>query len=93
MTLKRIVTLAFLAFICGYASCRPVDREPPVKKVHQYVKSGLDSLYNWIVEEFIPLVNNSTDSTRIRQSFAEGRKKYKKVEFAIEYFYQNSSQY
>lgn len=82
-------SLAMCALI--YIGCQQEKSKPPVSKIHKYVDQGIDSLHEWLINDFNPLVNKSSDPKKIQESFFRGRQFYKRIEFAIEYFFTNAS--
>ncbi|MBC7829058.1 MAG: cytochrome C peroxidase [Chitinophagaceae bacterium] len=74
-----------------YLGCRQEKPHTTVSKIHTYVDHGIDSLNEWIENDFLILINNSSDTDKIRESFFRGRQLYKRIEFAIEYFFNNAA--
>src|SRR5688500_13421674 len=87
--------MRFLFFIlfssAAYVSCLQQKPQTAVSKTHYYVDQGIDSLNRWISDDFSALAANSSDIVKIRESFFRGRKLYKRIEFAIEYFFPNTA--
>ena len=79
------VVVIFFALSCSES------KKQTVVAVHDYVSVNLDSLRNWMTGEFMPLIDSATSESEIQVSYLNGRKKYKKIEFAIEYFFPSSA--
>ncbi|MEJ7736276.1 MAG: hypothetical protein WKF97_02515 [Chitinophagaceae bacterium] len=75
----------FLFAMTALVSCRP-EKKDPLKQIHSYVGLRLDSLQQWLIDDFKPLAEKNNNGNALRKSFLQGRQKYKQVEFAIEYF-------
>ncbi|MHA4844851.1 cytochrome-c peroxidase [Flavitalea antarctica] len=85
--------LAFVilsGIIVTLSLCSIPENKPAVSLVHYFVGKGFDSLDQWVSDDFITVIETG-DSVRIRQGFLEGRRIYKNVEFAVEYFFPNAS--
>jgi cytochrome c peroxidase len=83
-----IVLVMFLAFtlVYGVAAVTP----PPPKKAHTLVQEGIDSLQLWYDAEWTPLLQNG-DERLLQASFLRGRLLYKRIEWAVEFFYPSTA--
>ncbi len=59
--------------------------------MHAYVQFHLDSLSDWVTNDFSNLAKSSPSEADLQKSFFEGRRHYKHIEFAIEYFFPTSA--
>lgn len=83
--------LIVVASFLFYFSCEDITKDlSPTDKVYSYIDNNIDSLQLWLDDEFIPAIE-SYDTAVIKNSFFHGRKKYKRIEFAVEYFFSNSA--
>lgn len=73
-----------------YVGCLQGKPQSRISKIHGYVDGGIDSLNEWI-DDFQPLVKTSSDSNLLRAQFFRGRELYKRIEFAVEYFFTNAA--
>jgi len=87
----HIFTL-LIVFILFF-ECKPPAKTNPLQHIHAYVSLRIDSLQQWLQYDFQPLAENSGDTTALRNSFSAGRKKYKQIEFALEYFSPYTAKY
>jgi cytochrome c peroxidase len=83
-----ILAAALIIFICGCHA--PAEKATPLQQVHDFVDLNLDTLQGWLDTEFIPAIS-SYDTNKIKSSFFTGRKLYKRIEFAVEYFFNNAA--
>jgi cytochrome c peroxidase len=88
--MKKFIVALFLFTQAGIA-CRLEYGETPALQIHRYVDDGIDSLSNWINVGFLQLVKTGSDSILLRQEFFRGRALYKRIEFAIEYFFTDAA--
>lgn len=87
--MKYKILIASMTFII-WGCHAPAKKAEPLLQVHDFVNLNLDSLQGWLDNEFIPAIS-SYDTPAIRTSFFKGRKLYKRVEFAVEYFFSNAA--
>jgi cytochrome c peroxidase len=87
--MKPVITAVVLLGL--FVTCNRQNTPPATEQVHRYVETHLGTLSAWLAQEFVPLTGAYTDSNSIRQSFLKGRKLYKHVEFAVEYFFPNAA--
>ena len=76
-----VVSTAFsLVYFLSHRSGSKLER------VHASVQEGIDSMAYWYEKEWLPAVK-SGNATAIQGSFLRGRVLYKKVEWAVEFFF------
>lgn len=91
MRISVIVIIVLTGIVAVLSVCTPAKKQPLVL-VKEQVQQGIDSLDQWLQQEWLPLAEQANpDSTALRQGFAKGRLFYKKIEWAIEYFYPSTA--
>lgn len=90
--MRSYIIILILSFFIGLLSvCKPAVKTTPLVQIHTHVQQDIDSLDTWLQQEWIPALENRADSVALRKSFAKGRRHYKKIEWAIEYFFPSSA--
>lgn len=88
LPLFTLVVVSMLFF-----ECKPPVKTDPLQQIHAYVNLRIDSLQHWLDDDFQPLAEKANDTGAMRKSFLAGRKKYKQIEFALEYFSPYTAKY
>lgn len=85
------IVLTLSIIIAALSVCRPAAKETPLTQIHAHVQQGIDSFDIWLQQEWLQAIERKADAAVLQHSFARGRKHYKKIEWAIEYFYPSSA--
>lgn len=59
---------------------------PLTVQVHQQINQQIHSLTNWYKQDWLPALQTANEK-ELQQSFLRGRRLYKKMEWAVEYFF------
>lgn len=91
MHAKSWFFLFFISAIILTATYCHTRAQSELKSVHNMVAAGISDMELWLDSSFVPLTRSTSDTGQLRNSYREGRMKYKKISFLIDYFFPSAS--
>lgn len=87
--MKKYLLLCFIAIIITGVSITLAfsgKRKPPTQQVHEHVSTQVAQLRQWYTTSWQPAVQSGKQD-QMQMAFLEGRRIYKRMEWAIAYFF------
>lgn len=81
-----LIALFVVAVSFAVTSMIKFHKRPAVDFVHAQVQQSIDSLQNWYRQDWMPAIEKG-EELQLRKAFLKGRAYYKKIEWAVEYFF------